>query len=102
MEDYLDLAKELAMRFEEDLKALMEKETAEPEYFNQKDFKKCEDRADKAIKLVTKRSSKILALAIAKHREDKHGENTLDEQASLMNSLAPADVEVGIQAWWSQ
>jgi hypothetical protein len=101
-ENYLDLCAELATRFEEDLKALMNKEVAEMEFLNQKDFKKCEDRADKFLKLATKRVSKILALGIAKHREDKHGEDTLEEQASLMAGLEPDDVEVGVMGWWSQ
>jgi hypothetical protein len=95
-----NLQNELVKMFKEDLKAVFKKEAKEKDYLPQEDFACCYDRAEAGIDAATIRVKNALALAIAKHREDEHEENTLNEQASLMSDMGSHEVEVSTLGFW--
>lgn len=98
----MKLSHELAKIFEREIEIVINKEIAEPDFLKSEEFKTSEDRARAGVGIAMEAVVKALALADATHREVKHDENTMDEQATLMASMADADVEVSVRGWWSE
>jgi len=96
----MKLSKYLAGKFEKEFDAIFEKEKIDKEFLSQEQFSSCLERASAGIDLATDGIKADLAYIIALHREKEHGENTMDEQASLLE--AGADPEISVQTWWNQ
>lgn len=94
------LAHELAKQFEEDFYKVAIREMKEEDFLNKKYFKTARDRAKEGIRIATEGATDTLGLAIAISYEVKDGEDTMEEQAELLD--AEANPEVGTRAWWSQ
>ena len=85
----------------EDFYTEFQAEITDPEYLAHKDFDNCTGRANAFAEKATRRAVKVLALAIAKHRADKHGEDVSLEMSALTAELAPEDVAVSLRSWWN-
>lgn len=79
----MDIPKKMAELFEAGLREVLEREISEPGYLAQEDFGNCTERADAIIADASEKATQYLALAIAHHRKDKHGEDTSSEIAEL-------------------
>ena len=95
----MDLASELAKKFEENMRELIEREKKEPSFLSQEGFDNCKDRAKAAIDMAAEPVTATLAYAIAVHREKEHKDNTIEEQSVLL--AQGADPEVGTRSWWN-
>lgn len=95
------LSDELARVFGEEIQALIEKETADPSFMPQEDYPSCRARAEAGIALAVQRSARILALAIAKHRKESHGEERSSEMDELVSQMTPEDASIGVTSWWN-
>lgn len=95
------LSDELARIFGEEMQALVEKEGANPSFMPQEDYPSCQARADAGIALAVQRPAKILALAIAKHRKESHGEERSAEMEELVNQMTQEDASIGVTSWWN-
>lgn len=96
----MKLSKYLAEIFEEEFEFIFQKEKSDNEFLNHEEFEACRDRAKKAIDLATEKVVNTLALSIAAHREKDHGDNTIAEQAVLLD--AGADPEIGTMSFWNE
>lgn len=96
----MHLEEVLAKRFKAEFKKIFDKEKVEKAYLNQDDFPDCESRAREAIEIASELVIKDLGYCIAVHREKEHGEDTMAEQASLLE--AGADPEIGVRGFWSE
>ena len=96
----MKLSKKLAEIFEEEFETVFQKEKADKDYLSQDQFLSCKSRAQEAIDVATEKVVNALALSIAVHREEEHGEDTAQEQAELLD--AGADPEIGTYGFWSQ
>lgn len=93
-----NLQNELSKMFKEDLKAVFKKEQGDKKYLPQKDFDCCYDRAEAGIKAACERVTRTLAMAIAKHREEEHGDDTAAEQESLTAEMGSYENKVSTQS----
>lgn len=89
----------LAQKFEKEFDSVFEKEKMDKDFLSQEHFESCMDRASAGIELATEGIKADLAYMIAVHREKEHGDNTMDEQASLLK--AGADPEITASTWWN-
>lgn len=96
----MKLSKALADKFEKNFEEVFEKEKAEKDFLKQEDFTSCEDRARAGVMAAIEPIIKDLGYSIALHREAEHGDNTTEEQASLLS--AGADPEVSARSWWNE
>lgn len=96
----MKLSKYLADKFEKEFEAIFEKEKMDKEFLSQEMFDSCLERAEVGINLATEGIKHDLAYMIAVHREKEHGDNTFDEQSSLLE--AGADPVVGTMSFWNQ
>lgn len=91
----------LAKAFSEELEKVGKKEIDEKDYLPQEDFESCMERAQAMIFDALPRVENMLALAIAIHRHDAHGEDTVEEVKITSEALAVEDVEaVSANIWW--
>lgn len=85
------------------LDRLKEREEREENFLNQKDFLDCRSRIQAWIDMAIEESRELMSIepayAAALHREKDHGDNTIEEQASLLE--AGADPEISTKAWWN-
>ncbi len=95
----MTLSEKLAEKFETEFTNVFEKEKQDKDYLNQEEFDTCKDRATAGIIAATEAVIVDLAYCIAVHREKEHKDNTIDEQASLLE--AGADPEIGTMSWWN-
>ena len=95
----MKLSKKLAEIFEEEFEKVFEKEKTDKDFLKQEDFSNCRERAQAGIEIAMENVISTLALTIALHREKEHGDNTIEEQASLLS--AGADPEVSTRSWWN-
>ena len=95
------LSDELARVFGEEMQALVEKELKDPGFMPQEDYPTCRARADAGIALAVRRPARILALAIAKHRKENHGEERSVEMEELVSQMTPEDASIGLTSWWN-
>lgn len=95
----MKLSKKLAEKFEVEFQKVFDKEKAEKDFLNQDGFESCRDRAEAGILLAVKSVIDDLGFCISVHREAEHGDDTLNEQASLLST--GADPEMGTEAWWN-
>ena len=100
MEKTNKLAHEIAKVFEKDLEDVFQKEIADKDYLNHEDFNNSLDRAEAILEAAAETAKKMLAVSIAKHRKDKHGEDTEAEIDKYAEDLEPEQLEVSLQAWW--
>jgi hypothetical protein len=91
---------ELGKIFEEELERVLAKEVAEKDYLPHEDFNNSLDRSEAIMEAATEVCKKILAVSIAKHRKDKHNEDTDHEIAKYSEGLEPEQLEITTQAWW--
>jgi hypothetical protein len=96
----MKLQNELVKMFKEDLKAVFDKEQKEDGYLPQEDFKCCYDRAEAGVYDATVRVKSVLALAIAKHREEEHSEDTSTEQADLSEGMGDEELHASAAGSW--
>lgn len=95
----MTLAKFLSEIFETEIQAVIDKEKVEKDFLKQEDFYCCRDRAEEGVSLAMQKVIDTLGLAIAVHREKEHGDDTMAEQATLLQ--AGAEPEVATRAWWN-
>lgn len=95
----MKLSKYLADKFEAEFEKIFEQEKMDKDFLSQEQFYSCLDRAEEGILLATEGIKIDLGYMIACHREKEHGDDTMEEQASLLE--AGADPEVGSLAWWN-
>ena len=95
----MKLSKALANKFEAEFEKVFEKEKADKNYLKQDEFVSCRDRAAAGIIEAVEAVINDLGYCIAIHREREHGDNTTEEQVSLLS--AGADPEMGALSWWS-
>ncbi|MCK5603487.1 hypothetical protein KAR91_16500 [Candidatus Pacearchaeota archaeon] len=91
---------ELSKIFEEELNRVLAKEIAEKDYLPHEDFNNSLDRSEAIIEAATEVCKKILAVSIAKHRKDKHNEDTGHEIEKYSKDLEPEQLEITNYAWW--
>jgi len=96
----MKLSKALADKFEKKFEGVFQKEKAEKDFLKQEDFVTCRDRAAAGIIAAVESVITDLGYVIAMHREKEHGDDTLEEQASLLS--AGADPEIGTMSFWSR
>ncbi len=96
-----ELIKEVINAFAEDMLKVSIKEATEDDYLNQKDFASGKERAKAAVLIASERAINILALAIDKHREEEHGEDTKENQKSLELEMSKTDIQTarGRTSW---
>jgi len=94
-----ELAHELAKQFEKDFYKVAIRELNEEDFLNKKDFPDARSRAAAGVVEAAKGTIDTLGLAIAVSYEVKDGDDTTEEQASLLK--AEADPEVGTRSWWN-
>lgn len=97
----MDLSHEVGKRFTEDLKQIIQKEIADPEFLPQEDFSNCEMRALAMIRAAETRAIKMMTIAIAKHRIKDHGEDRQNEIDEASIGLEQDDISVAVMSWWN-
>ena len=97
----MKLSKELARMVEEDLQDIFKNEIADDQFMPQADYNSCLERAEDMISAATNRATQVLALAIIKHREEKHKEDRKLEKEEIIELLHDEDVSVGLMSWWN-
>ena len=100
----MKLSKVIAKRFEDKLEEYFQKEKIDKDFLSAEQYNSCLERAMAWIQMSFDETKDSMATdaayPMAVHREKDHGEETLEEQASLLS--AGADPEMGTMAFWSQ
>jgi len=96
----MKLSKYLAEKFEFEFEKIFNEEKLDKDFLSQEQFGSCFSRASAGIELATEGIKADLAYAIAVHREKEHGDDTTDEQTSLLET--GADPEIGVMSFWSE
>lgn len=103
MDNNIDLCEKIINIFGEALREIFIKEAINPKYMKQtilgSRFRSFVAILTAALKSF-KRMYKVLALAIAKHREESHNENTEKTQVSLTRSMSEDDIKTATAAGW--
>lgn len=86
-------------KFRKSFDEMRDKEEKVADFLNQKDFLSCEARATKALLIVIEPLIKDLGYAIAVNREKDHSDDTMEEQARLLEQ--GADPEMGVMGFWN-
>ena len=102
--DYALVCEGIINIFAEELRKIFAREDKDPKYMN-KTWLGCRFRAWFAILVAFNKSFgrmvKVLALAIAKHRQEKHGENKLRTQISLEKKMSEQDIATASSRAWN-
>jgi len=96
----MKLSHELAKIFETEIEKVIEKEINEPDFMPQKVFNSCKERSAGMLQVAMLPVINTFALAIAKHRKEKHGEDMSKEMEALSLDLTDEQQEIGIMGWW--
>ncbi len=101
----MKLPHELGKIFEEKMEKVIQREIDDPDYLPQSDFADsktpCTDRADHMILDAIPAVVNTLALCIAEHRKEHHGEDTTAEAEKLKEELTEEQLEVGTRSFWN-
>lgn len=95
------LSDELGRIIAEEFQAVFDREVQDADFMPQGDFVSCQERANAMLGHATQRAAKVLAIAIAAHRQEKHSEDRSIEMESLTASVSDEDVSVGVRSWWN-
>ncbi len=99
-----DLAKVMAERFENNIRAVLKEEAADKEKYKQEDYKSCKGRAADMLAIAHNEDNKFLAYAILTHREGSHEEYRTLEKEALASNLVEADIKIieenAARGWW--
>ncbi len=102
--EHMTLSEKVGSKFVNKLEELFQKEKVDKDFLSQENYNSCFERAMDWIQMAFDDTKKEMAtdaaLPIAVHREDDHKDNTIDEQANLLE--AGADPEMGAKSWWNQ
>lgn len=96
----MKLSHELAKVFEEEFENVMQKEIDNPDYLPQEDFETCLDRAIAMTSAAMVVPNRMLGVAIAVHRHDKHGDDTAKEIGEVAEGLTTEQLEAATMGWW--
>ena len=96
----LVLSAVLVNSFRKGIKAVLFREEKEAGYLSHDQFDTCLSRAKAIIMEAVKNPLKILALAIAFHREKFHGEDHSKEINDLSRQMTDKEVKLSTQSWW--
>lgn len=98
----MTFSQRIAKHFEEKLEYYFKKEQIDPELLSQEQFDSCYARAMAWIEMSFKESKEAMATdagyTIAVHRETDHKEDTMEEQAKLLDE--GADPELSTRSFW--
>ena len=97
----MKLEQEAAKIFEREFAKVIKKEIEEQSFLPQRDFKSCRGRAEAGVKIAMEPVIDMIALTIAKHREENHKDNTFDEQATLLTRMDQSDIDVSVRSFWN-
>ncbi len=76
------------------------KEIQDKTLYPQSKYGCCMERAGVILKSAIDRVLKIYALAIANHREDKHGEYHHEEMSTLRKGMDEKDIKIATRIFW--
>ena len=88
------LIEKLAKMFKEDLYKEYREEIRDPDYRKHESYSSNYNRVSDAIDTATLRLKNVAALAVAKHREAKHGDDNIVEQESLIAVMSEDEIEL--------
>ena len=101
--DHMILCEEIIKIFAAAMRKIFSRENSEDKYMKQT-FLGCRFRAFVAIAAAVKESFKpmykILALAIAKHRTEKHGDSKEKTIATLSRSMTTSEIKAATNSGW--
>ncbi len=80
--------------FNKRVKAVYDKEIAEPDFLNQRDYLTCTDRVEAGLNPIFRELTDMAALATLDSRESKQGDERSVEKAYLENKMEPEAVAV--------
>ncbi len=92
----MKVAHEAAKIFERELNIVIEKEIAEVDFLNSKDFKTSKERAAAGVKIATEAVINFLALIDATHQEKNHEKDIVVEKTELMSVMSAEDAGVSL------
>lgn len=95
------LSDELAQLFQKEIQAIFLAEIAEKDFMPQSDYENCFARAEDIVDTASVSVKRALALAIAKHREEKHNEDRSAEREELIALMTSEEQSVGLMSWWN-
>jgi len=91
----------------EAMETLYQREQDDPNFLSQEDYPDCESRAlawlDMAYAIARPKMGRDAGYVIAVHREDSHKDDTLSEQAILLEAGADKTLVTSedAKAWWN-
>ncbi len=87
MSDKKHIVEAMTELFNKRVKELYDREKAEPEFLNQKDFRTCTDRVKAGLNPIFDEISDMAALATLDSRESKQGDDRTAEKAYLESKM---------------
>ncbi len=98
----VSLARVLSKKFHSEIKKIIIDEEKNDDKYNHDDYTDCYGRAEAMIKAAVEPVIKILAYAIAHHREKCHDENYSREKVSLSKGMTASDIGKSTKSWWER
>ena len=96
----VSLSRELSKRFRKEMQKILITEEKDSDKFNQADYDNCYGRAEAMVRAAAEPTIKMLAYAIAEHRECTHDESHTAEKEVLSKSMTGKEIDISTKAWW--